>query len=281
MANMSRIADYLEEDVGFGDITSDLLVRDEVGSARIQANEDCVLAGLEEAIEIFSILGVSTFPMARDGDEISKGEHILVLDGPLKKILLGERLALNFLMRMSGIATATRRVDATCKKANKSVRIAATRKTTPGFRVFEKKAVILGGGDPHRFRLDDAIMIKDNHLKVVGSITQAVSMAKKASFSKKIEVEVTEVEQALEAVKAGADIVMLDNMTPEKVELAYLAVKKLNDNVLVEASGGITPENAPLYAKNADIVSMGWITHSARAAHFSMDVTTVKSPNVS
>lgn len=275
---MSRIADYLEEDVGFGDITSDLLVRDEVGSARIQSNEDCVLAGLEEAIEIFNLLGISTFPMARDGDEISKGEHILVLDGPLKKILLGERLALNFLMRMSGIATATRKIDKVCKKVNKDVRIAATRKTTPGFRFFEKKAVILGGGDPHRFRLDDAIMIKDNHLKVVGSITQAVTMAKKASFSKKIEVEVEAVEHALEAAKAGADIVMMDNMPPEKVELAYLAVKKLNENVLVEVSGGITPENAPEFAKNADIISMGWITHSARATQFSLDITMVKFP---
>jgi nicotinate-nucleotide pyrophosphorylase (carboxylating) len=274
---MSRIADYLEEDVGFGDITSDLLVRDEVGSARIQSNEDCILAGLEEAIEIFNLLGVSTFPMARDGDEISKGEHILVLDGPLKKILLGERLALNFLMRMSGIATATNKIDKVCKKVNKDVRIAATRKTTPGFRLYEKKAVIMGGGDPHRFRLDDAIMIKDNHLKVIGSITQAVAMSKKASFSKKIEVEVEAVEQALEAVKAGADIVMMDNMPAEKVELAYLAVKKLNENVLVEVSGGITPENAPEFAKNADIISMGWITHSARAAHFSLDITMVKS----
>lgn len=274
---MSRIANYLEEDVGFGDITSDLLVHDEMGSARIQANEECILAGLEEAVEIFNLLGVSTFPMARDGDEISKGEHILVVDGPLKKILLGERLALNFLMRMSGIATATRKIDQTCKKANKDVRIAATRKTTPGFRFYEKKAVRIGGGDPHRFRLDDAILIKDNHLKVVGSITQAVSMAKKASFSKKIEVEVEAVEQAIEAVKAGTDIVMLDNMPPEKVELAYLAIKKLNENVLVEVSGGLTPENAPLYAKNADIISMGWITHSARAAQFSLEITMVKS----
>ena len=194
---MSRMANFLEEDTGFGDITSDLLVHDELGNARIQANEDCTLAGMEEAIEIFSILGVSTFPMARDGDTISKGEHILVVEGSLKKILLGERLALNFLMRMSGIATATRQINVACKKANKNVKVAATRKTTPGFRYFEKKAVMMGGGDPHRYRLDDAIMIKDNHLKVVGSITQAVSMAKKASFFKKIEVEVETVEQAL------------------------------------------------------------------------------------
>jgi nicotinate-nucleotide pyrophosphorylase (carboxylating) len=275
---MSRISDFLEEDVGFGDITSDLLVRDEIGSARVQANEDCILAGMEEAVEIFGLLGVSTFPMARDGDSIAKGEHILVLEGPLKKILLGERLALNFLMRMSGIATATKGINDACKRANNDVKVAATRKTTPGFRYFEKKAVMIGGGDPHRYRLDDAIMIKDNHLKVVGSITQAVSMAKKASFSKKIEVETETVEQALEAVKAGADIIMLDNMPPERVELAYLAVKKLNENVLVEVSGGITPENAPQYAKNTDIVSMGWLTHSTRAIHFSLDITQVKSP---
>jgi len=278
---MSRMADFLEEDTGFGDITSDLLVHDELGNAKIQANEDCTLAGMEEAIEIFSILGASTFPMARDGDTISKGEHVLVVEGPLKKILLGERLALNFLMRMSGIATATRQINVACKKANKNVKVAATRKTTPGFRYFEKKAVMIGGGDPHRYRLDDAIMIKDNHLKVVGSITQAVSMAKKASFFKKIEVEVETVEQALEAVKAGADIIMLDNMTPEKVELAYLAVKKLNENVLVEVSGSITPENATSYAANTDIISMGWLTHSARAAHFSLDITKIQAPEES
>jgi len=276
---MSRIEEYLEEDVGFGDITSDLLVREELGSARIKTNEECVLAGLEEAIEIFSMLGVSTFPMARDGDHISKGEGIVVLEGPLKKILLGERLALNFLMRMSGIATATNKVVEICRKVNRDIKVAATRKTTPGFRVYEKKAVMLGGGDPHRFRLDDAIMIKDNHLKVVGSITQAVSMARKASFSKKIEVEVEVVEQALEATKAGADIVMLDNMTPDQVELAYLAVKKLNDKILVEVSGGITPENVSQYAKHADIISLGWLTHSTRAIHLSLDITSVKSPD--
>ncbi|MFP4169801.1 MAG: carboxylating nicotinate-nucleotide diphosphorylase [Methanomassiliicoccales archaeon] len=275
---MTRMEEYLQEDIGFGDITTDLLVGDEEGSARIQSNEECVLAGLEEATEIFSLLGVSTFPMARDGDDLSKGEHVLVLNGPLKKILLGERLALNFMMRMSGIATATRRVVQACRKANEGVRVAATRKTTPGFRKYEKKAVVMGGGDPHRYRLDDEVLIKDNHLRVVGSITQAVSMAKKASFSRKIEVEVETVEQALEATKAGADVILLDNMDPDKVELAYLAVKKLKDAVLVEVSGGITPENAPEYAANADVVSMGWITHSARAAHFSLDVTQVKSP---
>lgn len=276
---MSRINEYLEEDVGFGDITSDTLLSDESGSARIRADEECVLAGLEEAIEVFKELGVNTFPMARDGDRIAKGEDILVLEGPLKKILLGERLALNFLMRMSGVASATQSIVRECRKHNSQIIIAATRKTTPGFRYFEKKAVTLGGGDPHRFRLDDAILIKDNHLRVVGSITQAISKAKKVSFSKKIEVEVETVEQAVEAVKAGADIVMLDNMRPEQVEVAYLAVKKLNERALVEVSGGITPEKAPMFAKNADILSLGWITHSVRSMHFNLEITSVKPAN--
>jgi len=271
-----NIKEFLEEDVGFGDITSDLLIRDEAGSARIRANEECIVAGLEEAIELFNILGVSTFPMARDGDRISRGEDILVLEGPVKKILLGERVALNFLMRMSGIATATNKVLEACRRVNKEIKVAATRKTTPGFRFYEKKAVRIGGGDTHRFRLDDAIMIKDNHLKVVGSITQAVSMARKSSFTKKIEVEVETVEEALEAVKAGADIILLDNMSPEQVELAYLAIKKLNDKVTVEVSGGITPENAPQYARNADVVSLGWLTHSSRAIHFSLEITKIR-----
>jgi len=275
---MSRINEYLEEDVGFGDITSDILISDETGNARIQANEECILAGLEEAVAVFTELGVKTYPMTRDGEHVAKGEDILVIEGPLKRILLGERLALNFLMRMSGIATATHNILRECRKHNPNVKVAATRKTTPGFRVYEKKAVQLGGGDPHRYRLDDAILIKDNHLRVVGSINQAVAKAKTVSFSKKVEVEVETTEQAVEAAKAGADIIMLDNMRPEQVEVAYLAVKRLNDKVLVEVSGGLTPETAPHFAKHADILSLGWITHSVRAMHFNLEVTAVKAP---
>jgi nicotinate-nucleotide pyrophosphorylase (carboxylating) len=275
---MSRIEEYLQEDVGFGDITSDALLGDEVGSARIRTDEECVLAGLEEAVEVFTSLEVTTFPMARDGDRVAKGEDILVIEGPLKKVLMGERLALNFLMLMSGIATATHHIVREVHKVNPAVKVAATRKTTPGFRQYEKKAVMLGGGDPHRFRLDDAVLIKDNHLRAMGSITQAVKKAQGVSFAKKIEVEVANVEQAVEAAKAGADIIMLDNMTVEQAEVAYLAIKKLNEQVLVEVSGGLTPETAPKYAKNADILSIGWITHSARAVHFNLDVTAIKNP---
>jgi len=274
---MTKMEEYLQEDVGFGDITSDILIKDELGSARIAANEEGILAGLEEAIEIFSELGVKTFPMTRDGEKVSKGMDVLVVEGPLKKILLGERLALNFLMKMSGIATTTNAILRECRRFNPNVKIAATRKTTPGFRVYEKKAVVMGGGDPHRYRLDDAILIKDNHLRVVGSITQAVAKAKNVSFTKKIEVEVETIEQAVEAAKAGADIIMLDNMSPEKVEVASLAVKKLNDRLLIEVSGGLTPENVHKFAKHADILSLGWITHSAKAIDFNLEITSIKA----
>jgi len=274
---MTKMEVYLQEDVGFGDITSDILVKDELGSARITADEEGILAGLEEATEIFRELDVKSYPMARDGDRVTKGMDVLVVEGPLKKILLGERLVLNFLMKMSGIATITNALSKECKKYNPLVKIAATRKTTPGFRLYEKKAVVIGGGDPHRYRLDDAILIKDNHLRVVGSITQAVSKAKSVSFTKKIEVEVETIEQAVEAAKAGADIIMLDNMSVEKVEVASLAVKKLNDRVLVEVSGGLTAENAHRYAKHADILSIGWITHSAKAMQFNLEINSIKA----
>jgi nicotinate-nucleotide pyrophosphorylase (carboxylating) len=275
---MSKVREFLEEDLGFGDITSDSLIGDEKGTACIRANEPCVLAGLEEAMEVFKEVKVDAAPLVRDGEHVSKGEEVLSIEGPLKGILLGERLALNFLMRMSGVATATDAVVRECRRWNPNVRIAATRKTTPGFRYYEKKAVSLGGGDPHRFRLDDAILIKDNHLEVVGSITQAIRMAKAASFTKKVEVEVGTLEQAVEAAEAGADIIMLDNMRSDKAETAYLAIKRINGKALVEVSGGLSPETAPSYAAHADVLSLGWLTHSVRAVHFNLEVTSVRRP---
>ncbi|HSV42614.1 MAG TPA: carboxylating nicotinate-nucleotide diphosphorylase [Methanomassiliicoccales archaeon] len=267
---MNRIKDFLAEDEGDGDITSNLLIGPEEGSAHITSNEACVLAGLEEAQEVFHLLGVRAEAKAKDGDILVEGQEILVLHGTLRKILLGERLALNFLMRMSGIATVTRAMVDACKARNPNVRIASTRKTTPGFRRYEKKAVKLGGGDPHRFRLDDGILIKDNHLSVVGSIGEAVGKAKSYSFSRKVEVEVEDLEGAREAAHAGADIIMLDNMSLQEAEAAFSEVKRIDRRILVEASGGMTPQSAPDYAPFADIISMGWITHSARAVQFSL-----------
>ena len=269
---MSRIREFLAEDVGDGDITSDILMGRQQGRAHITAGSDCVLAGLDEAVEVFTHLGLSVDPKASDGQPLEEGQEVLVIEGELKKILMGERLALNFLMHMSGIATATRKVVDECQKVNRSVHIAATRKTTPGFRLYEKKAVRLGGGDPHRARLDDGILIKDNHLAIVGSISEAVVRAKSYSFAKKVEVEVESLAGATEAATAGADIIMLDNMTPSQAKASYAAIKNIDKRIVVEVSGGITPTNATEYAAFADIISMGWITHSAPAVQFSLHV---------
>jgi nicotinate-nucleotide pyrophosphorylase (carboxylating) len=264
--------DYLQEDVGFGDLTSNALLGEEEGSAIITTDEELILAGVEEATEIFTMLGLEVEALAQDGDRLPCSAKVLRVRGRLKDILLGERLALNFLMRMSGIATTVSDLNARIQAINPKVRVAATRKTTPGFRFYEKKAVIVGGGDPHRYRLDDALLIKDNHLEIVGSITEAIRRAKAASFTKKVEVETTTQDQAMEAVGAGADIIMLDNMSPENAREAFLMVKQLDQNVVVEVSGGITPETIEAYANAADIISMGWITHSVRSAHLSLDV---------
>jgi nicotinate-nucleotide pyrophosphorylase (carboxylating) len=179
-------------------------------------------------------------------------------------------------MQMSGIATATRNVLWSCQKTNPNIIIAATRKTTPGFRCYQKKAVALGGGDPHRNRLDDAVLIKDNHLAIVGSITEAVRRAKEVSFTKKVEVEVISLSGAEEAARAGADIILLDNMSPPQAKECAEAIRAIDERALVEASGGITPDTAPAYAEAVDIISLGWLTHSSRAIDFSLDITEIK-----
>ncbi|MBN1109713.1 MAG: carboxylating nicotinate-nucleotide diphosphorylase [Methanomassiliicoccales archaeon] len=269
---MDLIDLYLQEDLGEGDITSLALVDDREGRAIITAGQDGVLAGVEEAVEVFRRTGCTCRPMLDDGQKMTEGQEVMEVRGPWKGMLAGERLALNFLMRMSGIATQTRQAVDSCRKANPNLVIAATRKTTPGFRRFEKRAVRLGGGDPHRFRLDDAFLIKDNHLTVVGSVFRAVRRAQSYSFAKKVEVEVESLEQAQEAARAGADVILLDNMTPPQARECYLAIKAVDQRVLVEVSGGITPDSALDYAHYADIISMGALTHSVPAVHLSMHI---------
>lgn len=202
---------------------------------------------------------------------------ILSARGPARSLLGVERTLLNLLSHMSGVATATADLVAIAQKESRGgIRVACTRKTLPGLRYFEKRAVQLGGGDTHRLRLDDAVLIKDNHLALSGSITESVRKAKETvSFTKKVEVEVTTPDQAVEAAKAGADIVLLDNMTPDKVErtVAMLKAKNLRDRILVEASGGIRKENLASYAKTGvDVISVGTITHSAPAIDMSMEI---------
>jgi nicotinate-nucleotide pyrophosphorylase (carboxylating) len=272
------VASFLAEDIKNSDITSEMLLSEEKARAIIIGKQDCVIAGLEEAIEIFSYLGLDIKTDTGDGIKAFKGDIILTIEGRAKDILAGERLALNFLGRMSGIATETRKLVDKCRKINPEVKIAATRKTTPGFREFEKKAVVLGGGEPHRYRLDDAFLIKDNHLKLLPSIEEAVLRAKKSEYAqkgKKVEIEVESLEDAVKAVKAGADIVMLDNMGSKDAKEAYIKIKGANRDVIVEISGGVTPDNIEEYAEHADMISLGYLTHSIKAVDFSLEITEV------
>jgi len=269
--DVSEIELFLREDIGNFDLFHELLP-DNVAKADIVAKEDGVIAGLEEAVRILHYCGILATRRRDDGDTIAEGEVVLKLDGSTRAILQSERVALNFLGRMSGIATLTRR----CVEivAGNDVRIAGTRKTTPGFRRFEKKAVAIGGGDPHRFCLTDAVMIKDNHIKIHG-MDLAYKCARETGFTKTVEIEVGNSEDAVRAAKLGADIVMFDNMDPHKITEAISALdgKGLCDCVMLEASGGITLDNLALYAETGvDVISIGALTHSAQWLDFSLEV---------
>ena len=201
---------------------------------------------------------------------------LLEFDGPARSLLVGERVALNLVSHMAGIATATAEVVEKVRKTSPSTRVAATRKTTPGLRDLEKRAVELGGGDTHRLRLDDCVLIKDNHLKLLPSVSEAVHLARqRVSFTKKIEVEVRSHEKAEEAARAGADIIMFDNMDPSTIResLRRLVGAGLRAGRLFEASGGITAENAADYAAaGVDVVSLGSLTHSVRALDVKLEI---------
>lgn len=270
---------FLSEDIESADITSEALLSEEMARGIIIARDDCVMAGLSEAFEIFSYFGLEVKSHVSDGDNISEGDVVLKVTGRAKDILAGERLALNFMGRMSGIATETRKLVDLCKKTNPITQVAATRKTTPGFRLFEKKAVILGGGYPHRMRLDDAFLIKDNHLKMVPTIEEAISRAKTSRYGaqgKVVEIEVESFDDAQRAAEAGAHVIMLDNMTPEQAKMCYYKIKNIDGDILVEISGGITPQNIHEYAPYADRISMGYLTHSISACDFSLEFTEIK-----
>ncbi len=269
---MDDIERFLEEDLDKkGDITSEALLKDERGKAYIKANENCILAGVEEAKEVFSRLECSVNVIKKDGEEIKAGERIMEIEGKLKNILAGERLALNFICRMSGIATLTHELTKICRKKNPNVWIAATRKTTPGFRKYEKKAVAIGGGYPHRMGLYDGVLIKDNHLACL-SIREAIRKAKKLGME--VEIEVESIEDAVIAAEEGADVIMLDNMPPAKAKIAASKAREINPEVKIEVSGGITPENIVNYTF-ADRISLGWLTHSVKSRDFSLEVEKV------
>ena len=275
-----KLKKILAEDVGQGDVTSAAVVpKNLIVDSVIIAKEEGIIAGIEEAMILAKSLGFNAKPDAVDGDVIKNGDLILKISGNARAILSAERTMLNLLSRMSGIATTTRSLSEMLQKANLNVKVAATRKTAPGLQYFDKKAVLIGGGDPHRLRLDDMILIKDNHIAIAGSVEKAIKKAKTASFSKKIEVEVSSISDALKAAKVGVDIVMLDNFPPQKVKDAVRSLKKAGffGKVLLEVSGGITEQNLLEYASaKVDLISMGSLTHSVKALDMSMEIVNVK-----
>lgn len=272
---------FFEEDYGRGDVTSEALIpKDTQAEGQIVAKEDGIIAGLEEVLAFMIHHGLKVEEKARDGGRISNRQVVAKITGDARKMLSLERVCLNLLGHLSGVATATARAVSIAERARKGVRVAATRKTTPGFRLLEKKAIELGGGDPHRLDLQDMVLIKNNHIALTGSVKKAVLLAKKrVSFSKKIEIEVSSMPDAIEAARAGADVIMLDNMRPAEIRNVVNELKDLGlRNALIEASGGVDFDNLAEYAKTGvDIVSMGMLTHSVKGLDFSMRIKPMKS----
>lgn len=265
----------LKEDMGSGDITTDNLVDPDLeGKGVIIAKEPFVIAGLDVAGQVFKYLnaGVIFNPVYSDGDFVKQGETIAAVEGDLRALLSGERTALNFLQRLSGIATCVRSYVDELK--NKRVRLVDTRKTTPGWRVLEKYAVRVGGAHNHRMGLYDGVLIKDNHIAACGGIQKAVDRIRtRVSHLVKIEVEVSTLDQVNEALEAGAEVIMLDNMNMEQIKEAAVFINK---KALVEVSGNVTKSSLNSLADaGVDIISVGALTHSAGCVDMSMRIEAV------
>ena len=275
--DISEIIKMVYQDIGFEDLTTNALINpDTIVKAKIISREAGILSGVELSSSIFQEFSIKTIVRKFDGEGVVADDIIMEIEGDARTILSLERTVLNIIMRMSGISTITRKLVEIVRKVDNRIIVAGTRKTTPGLQFFEKEAIRLGGGDTHRFRLDDSILIKDNHIAIVGSVKTAIEKAKKyVSFTKKVEVEVESTGDALEAVISGADIVMLDNMYPNEVRnvVNVLGNKNLRNKILIEVSGGINPDNILDYAKTGvDVISTGYITHSARSLDMSLEI---------
>ncbi|QGQ99921.1 carboxylating nicotinate-nucleotide diphosphorylase [Paenibacillus psychroresistens] len=270
---------WLEEDIGNGDITSlTTIPSDQQSKAIIHVKESGILAGLPVAEAVFGVVdpGLKFTAKVQEGSFVEKGTIIAEVQGNTRSILLGERLALNLMQRLSGIATRTHQyVDAI---KDYKVRLVDTRKTTPGHRLLEKYAVRVGGGHNHRFGLYDAVMIKDNHIKGSGGIAIAIEAARNSiPHTMKIEIEVESFEQLHEALNAGPDIIMLDNMLPEDMRQAVDIIKNKAPHILVEASGTVTLETIQaIAASGVDIISVGRLTYSVHALDISLDLNEQK-----
>jgi nicotinate-nucleotide pyrophosphorylase (carboxylating) len=270
---------FLHEDIGTGDVTSNCLIPQDLHS-RAQVicknKKSAVVCGLEEMSLVFDLCGCNTKTLVSDGSWVQKGTVVMTIEGKTRSILKAERTALNLIMRMSGIASETRYIKDAIVDLSDSIIIASTRKTAPGLRFFDKKAVTIGGGNSHRIRLDDMVLIKDNHLAITGSVRKSIEIAKKkAASSITIECEAKNSNEVIEAITAGADIVMLDNFSPEEAakiikELSRIGIR---EKVQLEISGGITMQNIRDYAKEQpDIISVGFLTHSPKAVDFSLEI---------
>ena len=262
----------LEEDAAFGDVTSQsIFSADHRSKARIVAREDMVICGLEIAKEVFRRVdpALNVDLKVSDGERVSDGSTILVAEGPTISLLIAERTALNFLQRLSGIASISRRFADAAQATGTGVRIVDTRKTTPGWRALEKYAVRCGGCFNHRASLSEHVLIKENHITAAGSLSKAVKMARDlAPHTAKIEVETETLDDVKEALQAGAEVIMLDNMSPAQIQQA---VSLINKAAIIEISGGVRLSTMADYAlPGVDVISVGALTHSAPAADFSM-----------
>jgi nicotinate-nucleotide pyrophosphorylase (carboxylating) len=273
---LASIGEFLAEDIGRGDITTSATVpADTRGQGRFLAKEDLVLCGLDVAEAVFFHLDPDCSEIEttfNEGDEIESGTVFGTIKGYADVLLVGERTALNLMQRLSGIATLTRQYVKAIEGTNAV--IIDTRKTTPGLRMLEKYAVTVGGGKNHRMGLDDGVLIKDNHISLAGGITEAVRAAKeKVGHLQKIEVEISNWAQLREAIEAGAEIVMLDNQTPDEAAKLVKMARDLNPHVVIEASGGMDLDRVRSFAEaGVDLISVGRITHSARAVDISFKI---------
>lgn len=266
---------FLREDVRSGDITTNAMKPlDTEATATIYSKGKSILAGIAETAAIAELSGLTYEILTFEGNWVDIRTPVMRMFGSAKTILIVERVCLNIIMRMSGIATMTYNMLQSARKVNPKVRVAATRKTTPGFRFFEKRAVKVGGGDTHRYALDDMVLIKNNHVDVVGGVSEAIRMARAAvSFSKKISCEARTIQEGLDAAKAGADIILLDNFKPEDIQRfdSMLKEQDMRDRILLETSGGIDESNIAQYAATGvDIISSGALTHSYISADYNM-----------
>jgi nicotinate-nucleotide pyrophosphorylase (carboxylating) len=269
------LANFLQEDIGTGDITSNSVIPGDLfAKAEIVCKSGpAIVCGLEEAAILFDICGCASKILIKDGSDVKNGMAVMKVSGNARAILKAERVALNIIMRMSGIATETRRMAHLAK----GIMVLATRKTAPGLRYFDKKAVVAGGGGTHRMRLDDMVLIKDNHLALAGPAEECVRLAKKSVGSSiKVECEAKNMKEVVAAISAGADIVMLDNFTPKQAAGAIKRIAKmdLRKKAKVEISGGVNARNIRQYARaKPDFISLGYITHSPKAVDFSLEIT--------